>query len=80
MSAYHPDGWEVSVSKFEIQEASEFAWVWIDGFLRGNEPRAPHDNDEEADQAWEAMAVEFRRTGDLLRPWQRWSDVWGDSP
>lgn len=80
MSAYHPDGWEVSVSKFEILEASELAWAWIDGFLRGNEPSAPQDNDEEADLAWEAIVTEFRRTGDLPRPWQRWSDVWGDSP
>jgi len=68
MSAYHPDGWEVSVSKFEIEDASEFAWMWIEGFLRGNEPAMPKDNDEEVDAAWEAAVVEFRRTGDLPRP------------
>ncbi|HEY0228335.1 MAG TPA: hypothetical protein VGC05_18525, partial [Mycobacterium sp.] len=64
IAAYnHTLGREVSITKPEIAELSDFAAVWLDGFLSGAEPAPPaHPSDkEEAD--WDAMRRRFRMTG-----------------
>jgi hypothetical protein len=58
------DSRELSVSLTEITAASDYAWVWIDGFLAGNEPPPPQEDDPSAEKAWERARREFRRTGE----------------
>src|SRR3954471_12780616 len=44
MVAYCPHhGRDFSVSKYEVTEASTEASLWIEGFLRGNEPGPPEE-------------------------------------
>src|SRR3954466_12159457 len=63
MAAWHPDGFDLCVSKFEIHEASEQSWAWIDGFLAGNEPAPPDDQDEVQFALWSGSARDFRDRG-----------------
>lgn len=58
-------------SKSEVEEASTEAYVWIDGFLCGNEPSAPINEDGDVDfesseyQSWLNEMEHFRQTGAL---------------
>jgi len=68
MAAFDPStGQDLCVSKFEITEASDLAQAWIEGYLRGAEPRPPDDQDQEAFSRWQRAMVEFHRQGDLPR-------------
>lgn len=63
MEAYCPHRQhDFSVSKYEVTESSSEAAMWMEGFLRGNEPSPPEDDD--ATPAWLAEYAEFHRTGD----------------
>ena len=55
---------ELSVSLSEISSASEHARVWIDGFLAGNEPAPPQNDDPSEEQAWHRARRAFRATGE----------------
>lgn len=63
------------VSKSEIHDCSDAARYWIQGFLRGNEPDAPTDaedddylpEDHPRYQAWRAAILQFPDTGIWMR-------------
>jgi hypothetical protein len=64
MSAFHEAGYDITISKGDIAEASEAAAVWVDGFLAGSEPPFPDDGDDEAAEAvWYVEREQYRRTG-----------------
>lgn len=55
---------ELSVSLFEITSASDYAQLWIDGYLAGNEPPPPQNDDPSEEEAWQRARRAFRTTGD----------------
>jgi hypothetical protein len=63
--AFHEDGLELNVSPSEVIEASDFALVWMDGFLAGSEPAPPASDDLKDEEAWQAKRDRYRRTGEL---------------
>jgi hypothetical protein len=66
MQAYCPhQRHDFSVSKYEVTEASAESALWIEGFLRGNEPVPPEDDD--GVDEWRASREAFYRTGDWPR-------------
>lgn len=75
-AAWHPDGFSLSVSKYEVRDCSTEASMWIEGFIRGSEPHPPISGEERATEAWEAAVKVYRETGDMPRTeelgwWQR---------
>jgi hypothetical protein len=63
MSAYHESGYDITISKADIQEASEAAGIWMDGFLAGSEPPPPEAGKEEDEPAWYRERELYRQTG-----------------
>ena len=57
---------DFSVSRGEVVEASAEAELWIDGFLRGNEPPPP--DDEDLEPVWRHHVDAFHRTGEWPQP------------
>lgn len=75
MVAWCPDAQrEYNVSLQDMGEMSEEARYFVRGFLSGNEPGPPYDQDGEIDpvdlDAWRSAIRRFRRTG-----W--WFGRWG---
>jgi len=67
MEAYCPhqrNGFSVSMN--EVTEASPEARIWMAGFLRGNEPSPPEEDDLQ--QVWRASVQAFRRIGVWEQP------------
>ena len=58
------------VSKAEMDEISESAQYWLEGFLAGNQPYPPLDDNGDVDfespeyKNWLLEIKEFRKTGD----------------
>lgn len=62
MEAYCPhQRRDFSVSKNEVTDASPEARLWIDGFLRGNQPKPPEE--EGLLPVWRSLVEIFHRTG-----------------
>jgi hypothetical protein len=66
MQAYCPhERQDFSVSKCEVTEVSSESSLWIEGFLRGNEPGPPEDDD--GLDEWRTFREAFYRTGEWPR-------------
>lgn len=63
MSAFHESGHDITIEKSDIEEASEAAAIWIDGFLAGSEPPPPDYGHEEDEPAWYEERARYRETG-----------------
>jgi hypothetical protein len=75
IAAWCPDiGRHYNVSVAEVQQMSEAARFWVQGFLHGTEPDPPRDPDGETSPedltAWLAATTRFRRTGSWFGRWR----------
>lgn len=53
----------ICASLDEMEQLSEKAKIWIDGFLCGNEPDYPSEDNEEILDHHKEKLIEFRKTG-----------------
>jgi hypothetical protein len=67
MEAYCPHKRrDFAVSKYQVTDASPEARMWIEGFLRGNEPPPPQAEDMRP--AWRSLIKVFHRSGRWEQP------------
>lgn len=78
MSAYCPEeNRGFSVSKFEIERCSAYSRRWIDGFLHGNTPPAP-DDDDVTPREWESRFARWRELAATFHETGQWPPSSGD--
>src|SRR3982750_1357350 len=63
MAAWHVDGFDISISKHEIESMTPEAAIWIDGFLAGSEPPPPKSGDEAKERKWDKRPRYYRKNG-----------------